>query len=328
MFPYWVAYLGSRSKGSYMRTVAENMLLFFKGLAMGAADVVPGVSGGTVAFITGIYIELVATIKSFDITALKLLKSEGIAAVWRHINGNFLVVLLAGILTSVFSLAQGMHYLLVEHGVPLWSFFSGLIIGSIILLLRQNPPIKTSEKLIFVIGILIAYGISIAPTVMAEGTLINMFFAGAIALCAMILPGISGSFILVLLGLYPVFIAAIANLQIDILVAFAAGGIIGLMLFSRFLSWLLARFQSAVIALMCGFLVGSLSIIWPWKNILSQELSNTGEVLAKVTENILPSQFLELTGHDPQTLLCSLVFCIGFAMVLSVAFLGKTRLNE
>ena len=163
---------------------------------------------------------------------------------------------------------------------------------------------------------------------MAEGTLINMFFAGAIALCAMILPGISGSFILVLLGLYPVFIAAIANLQIDILVAFAAGGIIGLMLFSRFLSWLLARFQSAVIALMCGFLVGSLSIIWPWKNILSQELSNTGEVLAKVTENILPSQFLELTGHDPQTLLCLLVFCIGFAMVLSVAFLGKTRLDE
>ena len=308
-----------------MRTTANNMLLFLKGLAMGAADVVPGISGGTVAFITGIYIELVATIKSFDITALKLLNSDGLRAAWHHINGNFLVVLLAGILTSVFSLAQIMHYLLLEHGVPLWSFFSGLIIGSVILLLRQNPPTKISEKLLFVVGVLIAYGISIAPSVVLEGSVMTMFFAGAIALCAMILPGISGSFILVLLGLYPVFISAIANLEIDILVAFSAGGIIGLMLFSRFLSWLLANFQSAVIALMCGFLVGSLSIIWPWKSTLYQKVSDTGEVLTKITENILPNQFLEITGHDPRTLLCSLVFCLGFAIVLSAEFFGKTQ---
>ena len=308
-----------------MRTNANNMLLFLKGLAMGAADVVPGISGGTVAFITGIYIELVATIKSFDITALKLLKSDGLRAAWHHINGNFLVVLLAGILTSVFSLAQIMDYLLLEHGVPLWSFFSGLIIGSVILLLRQNPPAEISEKLLFVVGVLIAYGISIAPSVMLEGSVMTMFFAGAIALCAMILPGISGSFILVLLGLYPVFISAIANLEIDILVAFSAGGIIGLMLFSRFLSWLLAKFQSAVIALMCGFLVGSLSIIWPWKSTLYQKVSDTGEILTKITENILPNQFLEITGHDPRTLLCSLVFCLGFAIVLSTEFFGKTQ---
>ena len=308
-----------------MRTIANNMQLFLKGLAMGAADVVPGISGGTVAFITGIYIELVATIKSFDITALKLLKSDGLRAAWHHINGNFLVVLLAGILTSVFSLAQIMHYLLLEHGVPLWSFFSGLIIGSVILLLRQNPPAKISEKLLFFVGVLIAYGISIAPSVVLEGSVMTMFFAGAIALCAMILPGISGSFILVLLGLYPVFISAIANLEIDLLLAFSVGGIIGLMLFSRFLSWLLASFQSAVIALMCGFLVGSLSIIWPWKSTLYQEVSNAGESLTKVTENILPNQFLEITGHDPQTLLCLLVFCFGFAIVLSAEFLGKIR---
>ena len=311
-----------------MRTTANNMLLFLKGLAMGAADVVPGISGGTVAFITGIYIELVATIKSFDITALKLLKSDGPRAAWHHINGNFLVVLLAGILTSVFSLAQIMHYLLLEHGVPLWSFFSGLIIGSVILLLRQNPPAKISEKLLFVAGAFIAYAISIAPSVILEGSVMTMFFAGAIALCAMILPGISGSFILVLLGLYPVFISAIANLEIDILLAFSVGGIIGLMLFSRFLSWLLARFQSAVVALMCGFLVGSLSIIWPWKSTSYQEVSDAGEILTKVTENILPNQFLEITGYDPQTLLCLLVFCFGFVIVLSAEFLGKTRRYE
>ena len=152
-----------------MRTWTSNILLFLKGLAMGAADVVPGVSGGTIAFITGIYFELVSTIKSLDITAVRLLMSEGIGAAWRHINGNFIAVLLAGILTSVFSLAQLMHYLLAEHGVPLWSFFSGLIIGSVILLLRQNPPVTISKKLLFLLGILVAYGISISPAVVFRG---------------------------------------------------------------------------------------------------------------------------------------------------------------
>jgi|TARA_B110000908_G_scaffold152658_1_gene188475 putative membrane protein len=305
--------------------LTSNTLLFLKGLAMGAADVVPGVSGGTVAFITGIYFELVSTIKSFDIVALRLLKSEGLGAAWRHVNGNFIAVLLTGILTSVFSLAQLMHYLLAEHGVPLWSFFSGLIIGSVILLLRQNPPTIIPEKLLFLLGILIAYGISISPSVVLEGGVITMFFAGAIALCAMILPGISGSFILVLLGLYPVFISAIADLQVDILVAFAMGGIFGLMLFSRFLSWLLSRFQTAVITVMCGFLVGSLSIIWPWKNTLFVGITNADEVSGTVTENVFPSQFLEVTGQDPQTLLCLFVFFIGFVMVLSVEFLTKAK---
>tara|TARA_B110000003_G_scaffold85162_1_gene87212 strand:- start:54 stop:935 length:882 start_codon:yes stop_codon:yes gene_type:complete len=293
---------------------------------MGAADVVPGVSGGTIAFITGIYFELVSTIKSLDITAVRLLMSEGIGAAWRHINGNFIAVLLAGILTSVFSLAQLMHYLLAEHGVPLWSFFSGLIIGSVILLLRQNPPVTISKKLLFLLGILVAYGISISPAVVLEGTVISMFFAGAIALCAMILPGISGSFILVLLGLYPVFISAIANLKVDILLAFATGGIIGLMLFTRFLSWLLRRFQAEVIAVMCGFLVGSLSIIWPWKNTLSVGITDAGKGVVTVAENLFPGQFLAVTGQDPQTLLCLFVFFIGFVMVLSVDFLNNRKL--
>ena len=309
-----------------MRTSTSNLALFLKGLAMGAADVVPGVSGGTIAFITGIYIELVGTIKSLDINALRLLTSEGVGAAWRHINGNFIVILLAGILTSVFSLAQFMHYLLAEHGVPLWSFFSGLIVGSVILLLRQNPPIMMSEKLLFLLGILVAYGVSISPSVVLEGTVISMFFAGAIALCAMILPGISGSFILVLLGLYPVFIGAIANLQVDILLSFAMGGIIGLMLFSRFLSWLLSRFQASVITVMCGFLVGSLSIIWPWKNTFPQGINDDGKALVTVTENLFPSQFLEVTGQNPQTELCLLVFFVGFALVLSVEFLNKSKL--
>jgi len=311
-----------------MKKFTDNLLLYIKGLAMGAADVVPGVSGGTIAFVTGIYIELINTIKSLNLRALQTLKSEGIGAAWRFINGRFIVILLAGIFTSLFSLAQVMQYLLVEHPLPLWSFFTGLIVGSVIYLLRQNPLRSTHEKLLFFVGIGIAYGISIAPPVVLEGTIVTMFLAGSIALCAMILPGISGSFILVLLGLYPVFIGAIANLQIDILTAFALGGIIGLMLFSRLLSWLLARFESLVIATMCGFLMGSLSIIWPWKLVTSSMTTDSGKVLVLSTDNLMPSEFIALTGGDPQTVLCAVMFVFALSVVMGLDYFVKSKLES
>jgi len=311
-----------------MEKFTDNLLLYIKGLAMGAADVVPGVSGGTIAFVTGIYIELINTIKSLNLRALQTLKSEGIGAAWRFINGRFIVILLAGILTSLFSLAQVMQYLLVEHPLPLWSFFTGLIVASVVYLMRQNPLHSTYEKLIFFVGIGIAYGISIAPPVVLEGTVVTMFLAGSIALCAMILPGISGSFILVLLGLYPVFIGAIANLQIDILTAFALGGIIGLMLFSRLLSWLLARFETLVIATMCGFLIGSLSIIWPWKLVTSSITTDSGKVLVLSTDNLMPSEFLGLTGGDPQTFLCTVMFVFALSAVMGLDYFAKSKLES
>jgi len=311
-----------------MKKFTDNLLLYIKGLAMGAADVVPGVSGGTIAFVTGIYIELINTIKSVNLRALQTLKSEGIGAAWRFINGRFIVILLAGIFTSLFSLAQFMQYLLVEHPLPLWSFFTGLIVGSVIYLLRQNPLRSTHEKLLFFVGIGIAYGISISPPVVLEGTAVTMFLAGSIALCAMILPGISGSFILVLLGLYPVFIGAIANLQIDILTAFALGGIVGLMLFSRLLSWLLARFETLVIATMCGFLIGSLSIIWPWKLVTSSMKTDSGKVLVLSTDNLMPSEFLGLTGGDPQTFLCTVMFVFALSAVMGLDYFAKSKLES
>jgi putative membrane protein len=155
-----------------------------------------------------------------------------------------------------------------------------------------------------------------------EGNLITMFFAGSIALCAMILPGISGSFILVLLGLYPVFIGAIANLQLDILVVFASGGIIGLMIFSRLLSWLLAHFQDRVIAAMCGFLVGSLNVIWPWKEVVT-----SGQALGQTASNLLPNQFFAVAGQDPQTLICITTFFLGLALVLLLEYAANIKSN-
>ena len=306
-----------------MRHFSQYLILFFKGLAMGAADVVPGVSGGTIAFVSGIYIELIDTIKSVNIQALRVLKSQGPAAAWRHINGNFLVVLLSGILTSLFSLAVVMQFLLAEHPLPLWSFFVGLIVGSVIYLLRQYRFSHWREYLLFATGIAIAWGISVAPSVQLEGTLATMFFAGSIALCAMILPGISGSFILMLLGLYPVFIGAIAELQLDILMVFGLGGIVGLAVFSRVLSWLLAHYEVPVIAMMCGFLVGSLNIIWPWKQVLESVVSHSGKTIVLSAQNLWPSQYTQLVGMDAQTLLSVTAMLAGLILVLGLEYVGS-----
>jgi putative membrane protein len=306
-----------------MNNLGHHFLLFLKGLAMGAADVVPGVSGGTIAFISGIYIELINSIKSLNIKALKVLRDQGLAAAWQHINGNFLAVLLAGVFTSLFSLAQVMQYLLAQHPLPLWSFFTGLIVGSVIYLLRQHPPSLALDKGLFVLGVALAYGLSIAPATALEGDLVTMFFAGTIALCAMILPGISGSFILVLLGLYPVFIDAIANVQLDILLVFGSGGILGLMAFSRLLSWMLDNYQTMVIALMCGFLVGSLNIIWPWKLVTESVLSHSGKTIVLASQNLLPGQFAELVDQDPLTSTCILASIFGLLLVLGLEYVGS-----
>lgn len=306
-----------------MRSLRQNLLLFSKGIAMGAADVVPGVSGGTIAFVSGIYIELIDSIKSLNINALRILRSQGLGAAWQHINGNFLVVLLSGILTSLFSLAVVMQFLLAEHPLPLWSFFVGLIVGSVIYLLRQHPFGHWRDALLFAMGSAAAWSISVLPAVQLQGNHITMFFAGTIALCAMILPGISGSFILVLLGLYPVFIGAIANFQIDILMVFGLGGIIGLMLFSRLLSWLLRHYQVTVIATMCGFLVGSLAIIWPWKQVLDSVLSHSGKTIVLSSQNLWPGEYLQLVGREPQSLLCFSAMLFGLLLVLGLEYAGS-----
>ena len=311
-----------------MRSFSQHLLLFAKGLAMGAADVVPGVSGGTIAFVSGIYIELIETIKSLNLQALRVLKKQGFGAAWKYINGNFLVVLLSGIFTSLFSLAVVMQYLLAEHPLPLWSFFVGLIVGSVIYLLRQYRFSRWQELVLFVGGVVIAWGISIAPSVQLEGSLITMFFAGCIALCAMILPGISGPFILMLLGLYPIFIGAIAELKLDILLVFGLGGIIGLSMFSRLLSWMLSRYERLVIATMCGFLVGSLKIIWPWKQVLESVVSHSGKTIVLSAQNLWPSQYTQLVGADAQTLLSVSAMLFGLILVLGLEYAGSKYQNN
>ena len=311
-----------------MKSFHSQLLLFLRGVAMGAVDLVPGVSAGTIALVTGIYGELINAIQSFNLTALKILKNDGIGAAWQHINGQFLVILLSGILFSLFTFASLMRFLLTTFPLQLWCFFMGLIISSVIYLLRQNPPSKPYLIALLITGILVASAFSVVPSASLGTGYLSIFFAGSIALCAMILPGISGSFILVLLGLYPMFINALASFQIDFLIVFAMGGIVGLMLLSRILSWLMNHYKSAVIATMSGFLLGSLSIIWPWKNIAATVISSETQ-LAVGAQNILPQNYLAAVGQEPYLLSSSLAFVAGLVVVLLIERLAnRAELNQ
>ncbi|MEE8059976.1 MAG: DUF368 domain-containing protein [Pseudomonadales bacterium] len=291
--------------------------VYAKGIAMGAADVVPGVSGGTVAFITGIYAELLDSIKSINPKALLILFKGGPRVCWQHINGNFLLALMLGILTSVLSLAQVISFLLVNHPLLVWSFFFGLIAASSVHIAKQISHWQISTMVILVLGLAAAYGVGeLKPSELAP-ELSLVFLSGCIAICAMILPGISGSFILVLLGMYGHILGAVTDFNWLLLATFAAGCGIGLLSFSHLLSWLFKRFHDLTLALLTGFLLGSLNMVWPWKHTLSFYENSKGVKLALEQENILPATFQTLSGGaDPNTVFCLSLMVFGLVLVV------------
>jgi putative membrane protein len=232
-----------------VKKASDFILLYCKGIAMGTADVIPGVSGGTVAFITGIYDELLQSINSIDIQALKLLPQLRFADFWKAINGNFLFVLMAGIITSLLSLAKLMVYLLETHPILIWSFFFGLILISAPLVLREIKVWKADTIIGFVLGIAVAYYITVVTPTESPTNLFFIFFSGALAICAMILPGISGAFILLLIGKYQYMISALIEFNIPVVLVFVSGCIVGILSFSRFLSWILKRYHATTVAL-------------------------------------------------------------------------------
>ena len=279
-----------------MRQTKDYILLTLKGMGMGAADVVPGVSGGTIAFISGIYEELINTLKSIDLNAAKLLFSGKIADFWKAINGSFLAAVFAGIAISVLSLARVLGYLLENHPVLIWSFFFGLILASALLVGRKikqwGPPVYIAT----IIGAAIAFYITVATPATTPTSLWFVFVSGAIAICAMILPGISGSFILLLLGQYRFILDSISALRADVLAVFLAGCAVGLLSFSRLLSWMFARYHDLTVALLTGFMIGSLNKVWPWKNVLSYRTNSHGEEVPFLEKSVLPGGF----EGDPQ----------------------------
>lgn len=304
------------------RSALHYLLVYLKGVGMGAADVVPGVSGGTVAFISGIYDELISSIRRVGPEMVQVLFKQGFAAFWRYSNASFLLSLVLGVFTSLLTLSKVVGFLLEQYPLPLWAFFFGLIVGSIVFLLRQHRPRSLALGVCFVVGTAVALGIAEIPTQQLQGTLPVMFFAGALALCAMILPGISGSFIMLLLGLYPVYIEALKTLDVVVLAVFISGGLLGLLSFSRLLSWLLHNLHEQTVVTMTGFLLGSLVMIWPWRNATEMVVSESGKPYFLAFENVLPGQYSALTAQDPQTLLCLCAMAVGLVLVLGLEWLG------
>lgn len=308
----------SRSRADYIR-------VFLKGMAMGAADVVPGVSGGTVAFITGIYEELLQSIRGIDLGLLKLLREQGIAAMWKAANGNFLLVLLSGILFSIVSLARIITHLLENHSEMIWSFFFGLIVASVIYIAKQIRRWSLLSVVLLLIGAACAAAIGFLKPANVEYGYWYVFLSGAVAICAMILPGISGSFILVLLGMYAPVLAAIKGLDLVFVLVFALGCVIGLLSFARFLSWLLERAHDLTLLFLTGFLVGSLVLVWPWKHVISYYQTSKGPK-PLTQENVLPVDYFALTGQEPYTLICICLMFAGLLLVLLLErFAGKQK---
>ncbi|MDH6311728.1 putative membrane protein [Parabacteroides sp. PFB2-10] len=261
------------------RTIKDYMVLLLKGIGMGAADVVPGVSGGTIAFIVGIYEELIESIKSINGASLKLFFTGKWAAFWKAVNGNFLLALVTGIAISIFSLAKLITWLLETHPILVWSFFFGLVLASTWFVSKDIRKWDWKTILCFLIGAAIALFITIATPAETPNGLWFIFFSGAIAICAMILPGISGSFILVLLGKYYYIMDAVKSFNIPVMLVFICGAVIGITSFARVLSYTLRRFHDVTIAVLAGFMLGSLNKVWPWKDQLTES-------------NILPNDYI------------------------------------
>lgn len=299
--------------------------IFLRGVAMGAADLVPGVSGGTIALITGIYARLIAAIASVGPSTLSLLLRGRVSDAWKAIDGPFLLVLGAGIATAVVGLASLLDWLLQHFPLPLWAAFSGLVLASALSLVKQNYRLWSSKEwALFIIGICVAVSVGLTQAVQLPITPWGVFLAGSVAICAMILPGISGSFLLLLMGMYQAVISAVVNLELVTLGLFALGCGMGLLLFSRLLQRLLLVAEQRVMAMLLGFLLGSLIILWPWQVTVSSVLDRHGEMRAVQTLPVTPGHYAEQVG-DPMLLLSLVGFITGFVAVQLLMFLSRKQ---
>ncbi len=289
--------------------------IYLRGLLMGAADIVPGVSGGTIAFITGIYDRLIAAISAVDHhTAMRLLRGQWRSAV-AAIDGGFLLALGLGIVTSIATLAHLLGWLLEAYPLLVWAFFFGLIAGSAFVLVRHVSHWQGITVAALATGVMVAAGIALLPATQLGSGNLALFVAGFIAICAMILPGISGSFILVLLGMYTPVLTAVEDFHLLPLGILATGALCGLLVFSRLLNWLLTHFHAACMALLTGFLIGSLLVVWPWKAARDTEAGGVSLATTVLQWPLSPGAFSDLSGEPSRVLPCVLLMVAGFVAV-------------
>jgi putative membrane protein len=311
----------------------DYLIITLKGLAMGAADVVPGVSGGTIAFISGIYQELIDSINNVNLSVLKTLKKDGLKPAWQQVNGAFLLALLSGIFISVLTFSKIITHLLDAHPILVWSFFFGLIIASVVLIWKETSNWKLVDTLALVAGIVLSYYITIARPVSSPDSYWYLFLSGFIAIIAMILPGISGAFILLLMGSYETVIGTINKFREGIvsfdmeilgqallkLSVFAIGAIIGLKSFSKILHWMFATHKNTTLTLLIGFMAGSLNKVWPWKQVLETRINSHGEVVPFLEKSILPQNF----EGNPQVIEAVIMGVIGFVVIFGMEKLAS-----
>ncbi len=297
----------SNPKNNY-RTSRQSLRLFFTGIAMGTADVIPGVSGGTMAFILGIYEDLLNAIKSFNLDVARLALQFKFRAILEQVPWRFLLILLSGIGLAFFSLAHVVGWMLEYYPEFLFSFFFGLILASI---LAVGAMVRWLPRAViaFIAGTIVAYLIvGLVPLDISHDPL-TLFFSGAVAIMAMILPGISGSFILLILGQYEFVIEAVRSVDIVTIALVGTGCVVGIIGFSRVLSWLLRHYHQATIAVLVGFMLGSLRKIWPWKEVIATRIDRHGETVPLIERNILPN-------FASQEFVIALMLCIlGFLIV-------------
>jgi len=307
------------------RNIFDYLILTLKGMGMGAADIVPGVSGGTIAFITEIYEELVNSIKSINLNSVRKIFQQGLPAFWKGINGSFLAAVLLGILISVFSLAQLLEHLLHEAPILVRSFFFGLIVASALYIAGKIGSWNLARIIALLAGIVAAYFITQLTPAQTPQVGWFIFLSGALAICAMILPGISGAFILLLLGKYQFVIEAVGSIDLYVLGILAAGALFGIIAFSNVLSWFLRKYHDLTIAVLSGFMIGSLNKIWPWRMATETFTNRHGEVEPLVEKNILPTHFTAQTGQDPLLLEAVLLALAGFAVIFIIEGVNRTK---
>ncbi len=302
------------------RRILDYLFVTLKGMAMGAADVVPGVSGGTIAFISGIYEELITSINNIDFSLISTLKKDGIKVVWQKVNGNFLLALFLGIFISVLSLAKFLSWLLENEPILLWSFFFGLVVASIFFVGKEISKWTLGTVLILIFGAALAFFITELPVSDNTDSLPYLFLSGALAICAMILPGISGAFILVLLGSYKTILDAVHERDIKIILTVGVGAVFGLLSFARLLKWMFSHYKNITLALLTGFILGSLNKIWPWKKVL--ETKTFGEKTIVVDDiNVLPGAF----EGDSKLMLAIILAILGFSLIFILERLASKK---
>ena len=317
------------------RSFISYLIVALKGIAMGAADVVPGVSGGTIAFISGIYEELLDSIDKLSFRVFKVWKTQGLTKAWHSINGNFLLALFLGIGLSIASLAKIIKWLLINEPTLLWAFFFGLVLASILYIAKQISSWNVTTLIALVLASILSYSITLAEPFASPDSLMYLLFCGFIAIIAMILPGISGAFILLILGAYQTAIDTV-DFLIDGLSTgnwellktglinismLGIGAVVGIKVFSKALNWMFKHYNNLTLAILTGFMIGSLNKIWPWKETLTTRVNSEGITVPVLQKSIGPESF----EGEPQLMLCLGLMFIGFISILALEFFGSRK---